>query len=49
MVSKATQESDLPQGMGEELFAGVKERLENDPDYQPERYPNAQQFYKPNK
>ena len=37
------------QEMGIEFGATIKRRLEEDPDYKPEDFPAAQQFYNPDK
>ena len=49
VVKAARDNSSLVEALGEEFHATVRGRLEQDPDYNPERFPSAHKFYKPNK
>ena len=47
IVREAKQNKELVQGMGEEFHSSVKDRLQQDPNYDPAKYPSAQKFYQP--
>ena len=37
----------LSKALGEELYIQTRRRLQEDKDYQPTRYPNAERYYRP--
>ena len=49
VVKAARDNANLVEAIGQEFHAEVRRRLEQDSDYSPERFPNAQKFYQPNK
>ena len=49
VVDEAKGDSGLAEGLGQELFEGVKERLESDPDYNAQQFPSADKVYQPGK
>lgn len=49
MVKEAKDDSKLVKAMGDEFHAKMRQRLEEDSDYDPLKYPNAQKFYQPKK
>lgn len=48
-MAEGRKEEELKQQMGEELYAGVRERLEEDPDYDPKKFSSAEEYYRPQK
>ncbi len=46
-MTEGRGDAELKQGMGEELYSGVREKIEEDPDYEPEKFSNAEKYYQP--
>ena len=49
VVSEAKDDQELVSSLSERMYYNMRERLEKDPDFKPERFPNAQNFYEPRK
>ena len=48
-MNEAQSSGQLVEGMDQELQEGVRERLQGDPDYNPQQFPSADKVYQPNK
>lgn len=46
-MNEAQESSGLVESLDRELQQGVKERLESDPDYNPQQFPNADKVFQP--
>ena len=49
IVNEAKTSTGLVEGLNRELHQGVKERLENDPDFNSQQFPAADRVYQPGK
>jgi len=49
IVSEAKDDPELVAALSETMYYNMRERLQGDTDYDPERFPNAQNFYHPRK
>ena len=49
IVSEAKDDPELVAALSETMYYNMRERLQGDADYDPERFPNAQNFYHPRK
>jgi len=49
IVSEAKDDPELVAALSETMYYNMRERLQGDKDYDPERFPNAQNFYHPRK
>ncbi len=47
VVAEASRDEELKQKLAVEMYEGVRERLEGDPDYDKERFSNTEKYYRP--
>ena len=47
VVKEIGNQEQLCQALGEELYMQTRQRLQEDKNYQPARYPNAERYYRP--
>lgn len=47
VVKEIGSQEQLCQALGEELYMQTRQRLQEDNNYQPARYPNAERYYRP--
>jgi len=47
VVNEVGNQQQLSQALGEELYLQTRQRLKDDKNYQPDRYPNAEHYYRP--
>lgn len=49
LTNEVTENSELQSAFEDQISSTLSERLENDSDYRPERFPNSEEYFKQNK
>ena len=49
VMQEAKEESNLHRACEEQVKSAVRERLRRDPDYDPQRFPNAEKYFQKKK